>query len=86
MCHADRLADIGAIASIESVGDSYENTLAESTIGLYRTDCVNIDGPFRTVYELELATLNWVHWFNENRLHSSIAYLTPDGDGEPGLP
>jgi len=38
---------------------------------------VKIDGPFRTVDELELATLSWVHWFNENRLHSSIGYLTP---------
>ena len=46
-------------------------------MGLYKTDCVKIDGPFRTADELELATLSWVHWFNENRLHSSIDYLTP---------
>lgn len=51
--------------------------MAESVVGLYKKECVKIDGPFRTVDELELATLSWVHWFNENRLHSSIGYLTP---------
>lgn len=75
--YTERLAEVGAIASIGSVGDSYDNALAESTIGLYKTECVKIDGPFRTVDELELATLSWVHWFNDNRLHSSIRYLTP---------
>ncbi|ODT09857.1 MAG: hypothetical protein ABS61_11370 [Microbacterium sp. SCN 70-18] len=53
------------------------NALAETVVGLYKNECVKIDGPFRTVDELELATLSWVHWFNENRLHSSIGYLTP---------
>lgn len=53
------------------------NALAKSTIGLYKTECVKIDGPFRTVEGLELATLSWVHWFNEHRLHSSIDYMTP---------
>lgn len=46
-------------------------------VGLYKNECVKIDGPFRGVDDLELATLSWVHWFNENRLHSSIGYLTP---------
>ena len=53
------------------------SALAESAIELYETACVKTGGPFRTVDELELATLSWVHWFNENRLHSSIGYLTP---------
>lgn len=75
--YAERLADVGAIASIGTVGDSYDNALAESVVGLYKTECVKIDGPFRTADELELATLSWVHWFNEYRLHSSIGYLTP---------
>lgn len=75
--YSERLADVGAIASIRSVGDSYDNALAETVVGLYKTECVKIDGPFRTADELELATLSWVHWFNENRLHSSIGYLTP---------
>ena len=75
--YTERLAEVGAVASIGSVGDSYDNALAESVVGLYKTECVKIDGPFRTADELELATLSWVHWFNGNRLHSSIDYLTP---------
>ncbi|GAA1480502.1 hypothetical protein GCM10009624_09420 [Gordonia sinesedis] len=75
--YTERLADAGAVASIGTVGDSYDNALAESTIGLYKTECVKTDGPFRTVDELELHTLSWVHWFNDNRLHSAIGYLTP---------
>lgn len=75
--YSERLADVGAIASIGTVGDSYDNALAESVVGLYKTECVRVDGPFRTADELEYATLSWVHWFNENRLHSSIGYLTP---------
>lgn len=75
--YAERLAAAGAIASIGTVGDSYDNALAETVVGLYKNECVKVDGPFRTVDELELATLSWVHWFNENRLHSAIRYLTP---------
>lgn len=75
--YAQRLVDVGALASIGTVGDSFDNAMAESVVGLYKNECVKIDGPFRTVDELELATLSWVHWFNENRLHSSIGYLTP---------
>ena len=75
--YTERLADAGALASIGSVGDSYDNALAESTIGLYKTECVRLDGPFRTVDELELATLIWVDWFNTTRLHSSIGDIPP---------
>ena len=53
------------------------SALAETTVGLHKTKCVKVDGPFRSVDELELATLSWVHWFNENRLQSSIGYLPP---------
>ncbi len=75
--YADRLADAGALASIGTVGDSYDNAMAESIIGLYKTECVRRDGPFRTVDDLELTTLSWVHWFNEHRLHSALGYLPP---------
>ncbi len=75
--YSTRLIDAGAVASIGTVGDSYDNAMAESVIGLYKNECIKIDGPFRTVEELELATLSWVHWFNEQRLHSSLAYATP---------
>jgi putative transposase len=51
--------------------------MAESVIGLYKTECVRHDGPFRSVDDLELATLSWVHWFNTGRLHSALDYVTP---------
>ena len=75
--YSDRLAEAGAIASIGSVGDSYDNAQAESLIGLYKLECVRRDGPWRGVEDLELATLGWVHWFNHQRLHSKIGYLSP---------
>ena len=75
--YVERLAEAGALASIGTVGDSYDNALAESLIGLYKTECVRHDGPFRTVDDLELATLSWVHWFNSARLHSALDYATP---------
>lgn len=67
----ERLEEIGARPSIGTVADSFDNALAETTNGLYKTECIY--GPDTTgwddVDELELATLSWVHWFNENRLH-----------------
>ncbi len=75
--YANRLADAGALASIGTVGDSYDNALAESVIGLYKAECVRHEGPWRGADNLELATLSWVHWFNENRLHSSIGNVPP---------
>lgn len=75
--YTERLLDAGAVASIGTVGDSYDNAQAESLIGLYKAECVRHEGPWRGVDDLELATLSWVHWFNENRLHGSLDYLTP---------
>ena len=75
--YSDRLTEVGAVASIGTVGDSYDNAMAESVIGLYKTECIRVDGPFRTIDELELATLSWAHWFNEERLHSAIGYVPP---------
>jgi putative transposase len=75
--YAARLTEAGALASIGSVGDSYDNAMAETIIGLYKLECVRLDGPFRTIGDLELATLSWVHWFNHDRLHSAIGYRTP---------
>ena len=75
--YAERLADAGALASIGTVGDSYDNALAESVIGLYKTELVRHEGPWRSVDDLELGTLSWVHWFNETRLHSSIGDVPP---------
>jgi putative transposase len=75
--YGERLAEIGAVPSIGTVGDSYDNAMAESVIGLYKTECVRHEGPWRGVDDLELATLNWVWWFNEIRLHGEIGYVPP---------
>lgn len=75
--YSERLTDAGAIASIGSVGDSYDNAQIESLIGLYKLECVRHEGPWRSADDLELATLNWVHWFNQHRLHSALGYVPP---------
>ncbi len=75
--YSNRLTDAGALASIGTIGDSYDNALAESVIGLYKTECTKFEGPWRGVDDLELATLNWVHWFNQIRLHSSLGHVPP---------
>ena len=75
----ERLAEIGARPSIGTVADSYDNALAETTNGLYKTECVygpDTDG-WADVDELELATLAWVHWFNHDRLHSHCQDIPP---------
>ena len=75
----ERLDEIGARPSIGTVADSFDNALAETTNGLYKTECVY--GPDTTgwddVDELELATLSWVHWFNETRLHGHCGDIPP---------
>jgi putative transposase len=72
-----RLLDAGAVASIGTVADSYDNAQAETLIGLYKVECVRHDGPMRGLDDLELATCDWVHWYNTHRLHSSIGYVPP---------
>jgi putative transposase len=65
------------LASIGTVGDSYDNAMAESIIGLYNTECINKEGPWAGVDDVELATSAWVHYYNTHRLHSSIGYMPP---------
>lgn len=60
-----------------SVGDSCDNALAESIISLYKTEVIRHGGPWRNLEEVEFATLEWVAWFNDERLHSSIGYVHP---------
>jgi putative transposase len=77
----ERLDEIGARPSIGTVADSYDNALAETTNGIYKTECVygpDAPRPWNDVDELELATLTWVHWFNEHRLHSHCTHKPPD--------
>jgi putative transposase len=72
-----RLIDAGADPSIGSVGDGYDNALAESTIGLYKTELINMQGPWKTIEQVELATLEWVDWYNHRRLHGACERLPP---------
>jgi putative transposase len=72
-----RLVDEGVDASVGSVGDAYDNALAESQIGLYKTELINPYGPWRDREHVEIDTLDWVHWFNTQRPHESIDDLTP---------
>ena len=76
--YTERLAAEGAVTSVGSRGDSYDNAMAESIIGLYKSELITMRGPWRTVDDVELATLCWVHWWNTTRLHSAIGHLPPD--------
>ncbi len=75
--YTERLAELGALASVGSVGDSYDNALAETVNGLYKTELIHPRGPWRSVAQVELATAGWVHWWNERRLHSALGYVPP---------
>jgi putative transposase len=73
----ERLIEAGVDPSVGSVGDAYDNALAESQIGAYKTVLIRPAGPWRDVGHVELETLNWVDWFNTERPHESIDDLTP---------
>ncbi|RHW29181.1 IS3 family transposase [Nocardioides immobilis] len=78
--YGERLAEIGAVPSIGTVGDSYDNALAETVNGYYKAELIRgpaRPGPWRTVDDVELATLGWVHWHNHQRLHGYLDDLPP---------
>jgi putative transposase len=71
------LAEAGAVTSVGSPGDSYDNALAETIIGLYKTELIRRRGPWKGLDEVEYATLEWVDWFNHRRLLEPIGYVPP---------
>jgi putative transposase len=75
--YTERLADEGAVTSVGSKGDSYDNALAESVNGLYKTELIRARGPWRTADQVELATAAWVAWWNAERLHSACGDVPP---------
>jgi putative transposase len=75
--YTERLAETGAVNSVGSRGDSYDNALAESINGLYKTELVRNKGPWRGLDDLELATLEWVDWFNHRRLFEDHGRIPP---------
>lgn len=76
--YTERLAEAGIDTSVGSVGDSYDNALAESIIGLFKTEVIKFLGPWKAVGQVEWETLKWVDWYNKARLHSAIGYVTPN--------
>jgi len=84
IAHTERLADIGAAPSIGTVATSYDNALAETMNGLFKTELLRNpaaleanDGPWKGLTDLEVAICAWVEWFNERRLHGELTYCTP---------
>ena len=77
MRYTERLADAGIEPSVGSRGDSYDNALAESVIGLFKTEVIQRKGPWRHAEAVEFATLRWVEWFNNRRLLEPIGYVPP---------
>jgi putative transposase len=92
--YSERLHDAGAVASVGSRGDSYDNAMAESFNSLYKSELIYRKGPWRHVEHVEWATLNYVDWFNHRRIHESLDYVPPvefeahyyDTNGSESLP
>ena len=76
--YTERLAEAGAVASVGSRGDSYDNAMAESVNGEYKTELMWRRKPFADLSELELTTFRWVSWWNSKRLHRLLGYRTPE--------
>ena len=76
--YTERLADAGIDTSVGSVGDSYDNALAESVIGLFKAEVINFLGPWKSAGQVEWETLQWVSWYNADRLHSALGHITPE--------
>jgi transposase InsO family protein len=79
--YTERLADAGVEPSVGSVGDSYDNALAESVIGLFKTEVIHRHGPWRSFEAVEFAALEWVDWFNTRRLIEPIGNM-PQAEAE----
>jgi putative transposase len=75
--YTERLAEAGIEPSVGSIGDSYDNALAETIIGLYKTEVIRQLGPWRNVDHVEIETLVWVDWFNNRRLLGPIGNIPP---------
>ena len=75
--YSERLAEAGIEPSVGSKGDSYDNALAETINGLYKAELIHRRAPWKTREALELATLEWVCWFNHHRLLEPIGYIPP---------
>jgi putative transposase len=75
--YTERLAEAGAVTSVGSRGDAFDNALAETINGLYKTELIRKRGPWKTLEDVEFGTLEWVGWFNNRRLLETIGYIPP---------
>ena len=75
--YTERLLEAGIEPSVGSVGDSYDNALAETVIGLFKTEVIRQRGPWRSLEAVEYATLDWVDWYNNRRLLEPIGNMPP---------
>jgi transposase InsO family protein len=75
--YSERLKDAGVEASVGTTGDSYDNAMAETIIGLFKTEVIHARGPWRSLDAVEYATLEWVDWFNNRRLLEPIGHVPP---------
>lgn len=76
--YAERLGEVKAVRSVGSKGDSYDNAAAESLNSLYKKELIEPEGPWEGVTDVTLATLEWVAWYNKERLHSACGYAPPE--------
>jgi putative transposase len=77
ICYTQRLEDIGAVRSVGSKGDSYDNAAAESVNALYKKELINREGPWQDAGDVTVATADWVSWYNNERLHSACRNTPP---------
>lgn len=77
LAYTDRLIELGIAPSVGSRGDSYDNALAEAVNAAYKTELINRGKPWRGVDDVELATAQWVAWYNQERLHEALGYVPP---------
>ena len=77
IAYSNRLAESRFKPSVGSTGDSYDNAMAESIIGLYKTEVINQRSSWKTFEEVEWATATWVHWYNHQRIYEALDYRSP---------
>ncbi|RYB88323.1 hypothetical protein EUA06_21805, partial [Nocardioides glacieisoli] len=75
--YTQRLAEAGAVASVGSTGDSYDNALAEAFNSLFKAELVRNKGPWKSIDDLEIAVAEYIDWFNHRRLHGEIGLVPP---------
>ncbi|PJE95924.1 hypothetical protein CUT44_19105 [Streptomyces carminius] len=80
--YTERLAEVGASASVGSVADSYDNAMAEALNGTFKAELIEHQGPWRDFDQVERAVFQWVAWYNSERLHSALGYVPPDEYGQ----